>query len=710
MKKTGKKLKWPLFLAAAFVLAAAGLVLSYFFPLKKVEKSPGLINATGSPSYSNANRIAEDNIHNNEYIVVWQEDVSQDERTRLVSDLEHFTVSEEFDGIYMLVRCTSLPVSDAVSQLESIEGVEIAEPNYVMTPESLDGDAYGNGLWALDNNGFYDYFDIAAGSSTTLPIHKDIDINFPEAKALYPSVVPAPEPVVVAIIDTGVDIEHPELAGHIWVNEGEIPDDGIDNDNNGYVDDIYGWDFYNNDNTVIHRATDVDGVFLDNDNHGTKIAGIIAASAENGVGIAGTASFAPVKIMVVKMNGGSRSYGTVANAIKAVNYATSMGADICNMSWGIQKSGKNDTSASLDSLKTAMVRSDMLFVCAAGNTGTDNDEYPVYPASFNLQNSISVTWCDQFGKLIASTETSREGSNYGKNSVDIAAPGVYVLSTVVGGGYAPDSGSSLAAPYVSGIAAVLMSTGKNFFPAEIKDLILSTRKQVPADDTDYSDPETTEVNPFADMADKIKYPGIPDLYAALASAAGTLFPDTDAPELKIDRTFEGDVIVLSVSGKDLLSGIRTIRYALETSETDTANMAFFLRGVSGTAYTEALRLAKGGVYSFYASDYAGNEVLVRYILNDDTTAPKIDLLGSFTSPSGTNLAVLDVSDYESGLAKFLLLPGELTPEQFAEKESEAAVLRPYEDRLLLRLNGAGPHTLYAIDHRGNVEVYILKQE
>ncbi len=705
--KKGKLLKTLIVTAAVCAVAVVGVLLFLHFTPVFLKAGAHTSGAVGSSAQNQITQALEDNIHDHEYILVWDETVPSEERVQLVNALGSFEVIEEFDDIYMVVRCEELTVSASLEALKGIKGVVAADPNYIMVTQSLENDTYGSALWALDNTGYYDYFDMSTGSAVTLPIHADIDINYPEAAELYGTLVTEPEPVVVAIIDTGVDINHPELADHIWVNEGEIPGDGIDNDGNGYIDDYYGWDFYNNDNTVIHYDTDYSGSYLDNDNHGTKVAGVIVATANNTAGIAGVASMAPVKIMVIKMNGGARSYGTVANAIKAVNYATSMGADVCNMSWGIQKSSITDTSATLESLKTAMSRSDMLFVCAAGNTGTNNDEFPVYPANFALSNNISVTWCDQYGKLVVPSETHTEGSCYGATTVDLAAPGVYIMSTTVGGGYVADSGSSLAAPYVSGIAAVLMSTGKNLYPSEIRDLIITTRKTVPNDGTDYTLEDS--VNPFDEMSGKIKYPGIPDLYAALSSIED-LLPDTNAPEVNVTRSFEDDVILLSVSAKDILSGVRTIRYTLDANESDIKDAAYFRRGILGDPYTGVLRLAKGGIYSIYVSDYAGNETVVRYVLNDDVTAPSISFLTTTKSPSGKIIAVFDVEDVESGVAKFMLLAGDYTPVTFLENEASAAVLKPVDGRLLLHLSGPGTYTLYAVDGRGNEETYLLKVE
>ena len=226
-----------------------------------------------------------------------------------------------------------------------------------------------------------------------------IDINIQPAWEAY-SQTETKRPLTVAVIDTGVDISHPDLQGSIWVNEDEIPGDGIDNDGNGFVDDVNGWNFYSNTNQVYEGPEDV---------HGTHAAGTIAASKDNG-GIVGIADNNYVKIMPVKALGGEEGKGSPDNVIAAIKYAEANGAQICNLSFGSQ----NCT----EEFKAAIRDSGMLFIVAAGN-GDDNaigyniDASPIYPASLPFDNVITVANLMFDGKL-------DESSNFGAGSVDIA--------------------------------------------------------------------------------------------------------------------------------------------------------------------------------------------------------------------------------------------------------------------------------------------------
>ena len=262
--------------------------------------------------------------------------------------------------------------------------------------------------------------------------------------------------VIVALIDTGVDITHPELSGSIWTNTGEIPGDGIDNDGNGYIDDVYGWNFYDN-NAQVFTGTD--------DNHGTHSAGTIAA-ARNGVGTVGICDPAYVKIMVIKTLGTSSGVGTVSNVVKAIRYAQANGASICNLSFGTMKYSEE--------LYQAIKDSGMLFIVAAGNgdasgNGYSIDEQPMYPASFELDNIISVANLRFDGQL-------DRASNYGVRSVDLAAPGHYILSTITGNDYAYMSGTSMAAPMVTGTAAMLYSCDASLSLMDVRNRILQSAR------------------------------------------------------------------------------------------------------------------------------------------------------------------------------------------------------------------------------------------
>lgn len=284
---------------------------------------------------------------------------------------------------------------------------------------------------------------------------KGIDINIQPAWEFYDQ-LEAKRPVVVAVIDTGIDTTHPDLKDSMWVNEDEIPGDGIDNDGNGYIDDVYGWNFYDN-NAQVFTGTD--------DNHGTHSAGTIAA-ARNGVGTVGICDPAYVKVMVIKTLGTSSGVGTVSNVVKAIRYAQANGASICNLSFGTMKYSEE--------LYQAIKDSGMLFIVAAGNgdasgNGYSIDEQPMYPASFELDNIISVANLRFDGQL-------DRASNYGVRSVDLAAPGNYILSTITGNDYAYMSGTSMAAPMVTGTAAMLYSCDASLSLMDVRNRILQSAR------------------------------------------------------------------------------------------------------------------------------------------------------------------------------------------------------------------------------------------
>ncbi|MCR5824227.1 MAG: S8 family serine peptidase [Lachnospiraceae bacterium] len=252
--------------------------------------------------------------------------------------------------------------------------------------------------------------------------------------------------IIVAVIDTGVNIDHEYLKEHIWVNKDEIPGNGMDDDENGFVDDVYGWDFYNNDATVFHDIVygSREKGYTHEEDHGTHIAGIIARLINESRSFFKKVSDVDVKIMVLKINGGEKSVGKTGNAVKAIEYAEKKGAVICNLSWG---GYENDSE-----LWDVMRKSSMYFMCCAGNDGTDNDEKPMYPASYDLENVISVT------NGLKGFEKTVILGNYGKNTVDLSADGYEVWSTVPHG-FDTFSGASMATAMVSGAAAVLMSVG-----------------------------------------------------------------------------------------------------------------------------------------------------------------------------------------------------------------------------------------------------------
>lgn len=269
--------------------------------------------------------------------------------------------------------------------------VEHAEPNYLVYANiAPPDDTHFNRLWGLHNTG-----QNVNGTSGT----DDADIDAPEAW----DVTTGSSAVVVAVIDSGVDVNHPDLAANIWTNPGEIAGNGIDDDENGYVDDVNGWDFFINDND----PRDANG-------HGTHVAGTIAAAGNNAAGVTGVSWSAQIMALRFLDAWGG---GTTANAIAAIEYADAMGADIINNSWG--------GGAYSQFLKDAIDACNALVVCAAGNSGSNNDSIPHYPSSYSSANIIAVAAGDQ-------DDNRAYFSNYGLLSVDVAAPGTNVYSTAPG--------------------------------------------------------------------------------------------------------------------------------------------------------------------------------------------------------------------------------------------------------------------------------------
>ena len=532
-------------------------------------------------------------------------------------------------------------------------------------------DPYLDSLWSFENYGFYTHYygSFPVSQSST----KDIDMNILDAWANYPLAKKDTQTVIIAVIDTGVDYRHPDLQNSMWTNPNEIPDNGVDDDGNGYVDDIHGWDFYHDDATICHYIETENGYTADpddNDNHGTHIAGIIAATADNSIGIAGVASNVNVQIMSLKIHGGTTSSGSVANAIKAIRYAEAMGADICNLSWG--------TSNYNQALELVIRESSMLFITAAGNYGINNNSTPVFPANLRLPNLISVAYIDCDGELDSA-------SNYGVSTVDIAAPGRDIYSTLVGT-YGYSSGSSMAAPHVTGLAAMIYAYQDNIYPSQVKELIINTLK------------------PLDSLNGFIINPGIPDADAVIRSLP-LLQPDTQAPFLTLETGYEQDKILVRVDSYDAGgSGIRKVRYAygskpVEHFTSDSDSIAV----LENTVY-----LIKGGYYTFYIEDYAGNYNLYNYYVEDDTMAP--DFTASYrVSPDYSLITVFfSASDPDSGLRTVKYLAGEFNKDAFLVS---GEVLDASQQKHTIYISPEVPAvTIYLADYRGNSEAYVIYPE
>jgi subtilisin family serine protease len=305
--------------------------------------------------------------------------------------------------------------------------------------------------------------------------------------------------VTVAVIDTGVDYTHEDLVDNLWRNPGETGKDaqgrdkssnGVDDDGNGFVDDVIGWDFVSNDNKPYDLSADPIEIILKGGNpgHGTHCAGNVAARADNGKGVAGVAPEA--KIMAVRFIG-EKGEGDTAGAIKAIDYAVKNGAKVLSNSWGGEGEDPNEAqqNQALRDAITAAQAKGVLFIAAAGNghsgVGYDNDTdpKPSVPSTYPQDNIISVAAIDSSNNL-------GKFSNWGAKSVDIAAPGVQVYSTTVGGKYADTiidllgikatwDGTSMACPHVAGAAALYWAKHPEATWQQVKAAILASAKPLP---------------------------------------------------------------------------------------------------------------------------------------------------------------------------------------------------------------------------------------
>jgi subtilisin family serine protease len=343
-------------------------------------------------------------------------------------------------------------VEDAIAKMKGLPEVEYAEPNYIYTHQAISNDTYytGNKLW-----GMY-------GDATT-PANQ----YGSQAGEAWAAGHTGSATVFVGIIDEGYMYTHADLAANAGKNPKEIAGNGKDDDLNGYKDDVYGWDFAGNNATVFDGVTD---------DHGTHVAGTIGAAGGNGAGVAGVCW--NVKLLNAKFLG--TLGGTTANAIKSVDYFTNLkkaGLNIVatNNSWG----GGGFSQLLKDAIDRAALQN-ILFVVAAGNSGTNNDATPSYPASYTSSNIIAVA-------AINSTGALSSFSQYGLTSVDLGAPGEAIYSTVpvksgtkVVAGYASYSGTSMATPHVTGAVALYASTHPGASAADIKAAVLGSTVATPS--------------------------------------------------------------------------------------------------------------------------------------------------------------------------------------------------------------------------------------
>ncbi len=321
-------------------------------------------------------------------------------------------------GVHRVKLEPDMSVAEAQAILRQDPEVEYAEPNYyrhlARTPD-----------------------DPSYPSQWNLPI-----INAPTAWNAATDCAAT----TVAVIDSGVDYEHTDLAANIWTNPADIAGDGIDNDGNGYIDDTMGWDFVADDNDP-----------MDENGHSTHVAGTIAAVGDNALGVTGLCWGG--QIMALRAFD-AEGNGTVADVIEAMHYARTKGVGVVNASYA----GANFSQAEYDAI-SFLNDAGILLIVAAGNESADNDRLPSYPAGYDLTNIIAVAATDSNDRLASF-------SNFGPATVHVAAPGDSVLSTYLNNDYAFGSGTSMAGPHVSGLAALVWSANPGLAASQVRARIL----------------------------------------------------------------------------------------------------------------------------------------------------------------------------------------------------------------------------------------------
>lgn len=351
-------------------------------------------------------------------------------------------------GNIVVLKTQNKSIINLLDKLNNDPSVEYAEPNYLYraigykNPKNTQDPKFGD-LWGLINRGNNEPAG-SRGNSAPTGI-AGIDINAINAW----KITKGSKKVKIAVIDTGVDYNHPDLKSNMWTNTAELNGKpGVDDDGNGYIDDIHGYDFANND-----------GDPMDGNGHGTHCAGTIAAEHNNNIGIAGV--MADVSIVGVKFLTDEGS-GSTADAIKSIEYATKLNVDIMSNSWG----GGGYSQALKDVIEDAK-DAGIVFTAAAGNSASNNDIEPHYPSNYNVDNVISVA-ANNYNNNLAFF------SCYGAKTVHVTAPGRNILSTTPNNTYDVYSGTSMATPHVSGVIGLYIAEHGRKDVSKIRDELMKS--------------------------------------------------------------------------------------------------------------------------------------------------------------------------------------------------------------------------------------------
>ncbi|MBM3966251.1 MAG: hypothetical protein FJ308_14485 [Planctomycetes bacterium] len=506
-----------------------------------------------------------------------------------------FTKTMQASGLGQMERVSlgnGVTVPQALAALANNPFVAYAEPNYIYKPAFVSNDTYySNGsLWGM----YGDDSPAAVG-----PVGTTNAFGSQAEKAWNDNIV-GKSSVVVGIIDEGVQTTHPDLVNNIWVNPFETPNDGIDNDGNGYVDDVNGWDFVNNDKTVYDAG---------GDSHGTHVAGTIGGDGGNGAGVVGVNwDVTMISTKFLGTNGGS-----TANAVKALDYLTDLksrhGINIVatNNSWG-----GGGYSQSLHDAIIRSAKSNILFVAAAGNSTTNNDTTASYPSNYNTTVGTSTQTAASYDSVIAVAAISNTGaiasfSSFGATTVDIGAPGVSINSSVPTNTYASYNGTSMATPHVTGAVALYASVQPAGVSASsIKTAILNS------------------ATPTASLAGKTLTGGRLNVYAALQQASSIV----------LDKSVYGAPSTASV----------TVTYAAANSSSSLADTLQITVQSSSELTPESITLTETGIntgvfsgsFGLLTSSAAGDGSLA--VSNGDTITATCTAISKSTNATVDLLA------------------------------------------------------------------------
>ncbi|MEA1950533.1 MAG: S8 family serine peptidase [Planctomycetota bacterium] len=502
----------------------------------------------------------------------------------------------------VLVRSSGSDFADVDTWLGNNEYVASYELDVLQEYQLASDDPNAWALWGMDN-----YGQTGGTPDADIDAHEAWDISTGSSD------------IVVGVIDTGVDFTHLDLAANIWTNPGEIAGNGVDDDGNGFIDDIHGYDFVNND-----------GNPMDDHGHGTHVSGTIAAAGNNGTGIVGVNWSS--SIMGLKFLSASGS-GYTSDAVRAVNYATMMrtmydvNVRVTNNSWG-----GGGYSTALNNAIQASGDAGILFVAAAGNSGSNNDISPQYPANYNLSNVISVAATDDDDQLAYF-------SCYGATTVDLAAPGVSIYSTRAGGGYTTMSGTSMATPHVAGVAALAWSVDPDATVAEIRTAILQG--------TDSLDALTGKMvtggrlNAFNTL--QLLEPAdtsIPTISSLTAAPGSVITTDGAIVTLTAHDVVDSDGSIAAVyfyedtnadgqhdSGDQLIATVNSPATADVTATVDTTGLAaghhrYFARAVDNDA--KSTRTVSTTIQVVAPDDHGNDAAHATAVAMDSTTAGSLD--------------------------------------------------------------------------------------